>query len=172
MKISIFGEPRRNGAIRLNPFFIETALILPVFALCCCSTLQTLGAAAKRADREQTYAAAVACAESWCELFSASGNTELAAKELFGKNAAESCIVGMRFMIPCDKRFRYAPDENDGAVYISESIEECKRDGLIYGQLFTSDIRIVWEGGTIEESAVYYAPYPLSIPEDEEGGAE
>lgn len=168
MKRSIFGEPRRNGAIRLDPFFIETALIIPVFALCCCSTLQTLGAAARRADREQTYAAAVACAESWCELYSASGNTELAAEELFGKNAAESCIDGMSFMIPCDKLFRYSPNENEGAVYISESIEECGRDGLIYGQLLTSDIRIVWEGGTIEERAVCYDPYPLSIPEEKE----
>ncbi|MGN1107304.1 MAG: hypothetical protein ACI4RH_11675 [Huintestinicola sp.] len=172
MKRSIFGEPRRNGAIRLNPFFIETAFILPVFALCCCSTLQTLGAAAKRADSEQTYAAAVACAQSWCELFSASGNTELAAQTLFGNNAAESCIDGMSFMIPCNKRFKYDPNENDGAVYISESIEECRRDGLIYGQLLTSDIRIIWEGGLIEERAVYYTPYPLSIPEDEEEDTE
>lgn len=170
MKRSIFGEPRRNGGIRLDPFFIEIALIIPVFALCCCSTLQTLGAAARRADREQTYAAAVACAESWCELYSASGNAEFAAEELFGKKAAESCIDGMSFMIPCNKQFGYDPDKNDAAVYISETIEECRRDGLIYGQLLTSDIRIVWEDGTLEERAVFYAPYPLSIPDEQEGG--
>lgn len=168
MKRSIFGEPRHNGAIRLDPFFIEIALIIPVFALCCCSTLRTLGAAAKRADREQTYAAAVACAESWCELYSATGSTELAVGEIFGKNAAENCIGGMSFMIPCDKLFRYAPNETDGAVYITENIEECKRDGLIYGQLLTSDIRIVWKGGTVEERAVCYAPYPLCIPDEQE----
>lgn len=169
MKKSIFGEPRRNGAIRLDPFFIEIALIIPVFALCCCSTLNTLGAAAKRADREQSYAAAVACAESWCELYSAVGNAELAVTELFGKNAADSCIKGMAFVIPCDKLFNYAPQNGVGAVYISENIEECKRDGLIYGQLLSSDIRIVWEGGTVEERAVCYAPYPLCIPDEQEG---
>ncbi|MGN0638840.1 MAG: hypothetical protein ACI4J0_10750 [Huintestinicola sp.] len=168
MKKSIFGEPRRSGGIKLDPFFIEIALIIPVFALCCCSTLRTLGMAAKRADREQTYAAAVACAESWCELYSATGNAQLAAEELFGKKSAENCSDGMSFMIPCDKLFRYAPGDGGGAVYITESIEECKRDGLIYGQLLTSDIRIVWEGGTVEESAVCYAPYPLCIPDEEE----
>lgn len=168
MKRSIFGEPRHNGAIRLDPFFIEIALIIPVFALCCCSTLHTLGAAAKRADREQTYAAAVACAESWCELYSATGSAELAAEEIFGKNAAESCIDGMSIMIPCNKRFGYAPNDGGGAVYITETMEECKRDGLIYGQLLTSDIRIVWEGGSVEERAVCYAPFPLCIPDEQE----
>lgn len=169
MKRSIFDEPRGGGAIRLDPFFIELALIIPVFALCCCSTLQTLGAAARRADREQTYAAAVACAQSWCELYSASGNAELAAEEIFGKKAAERCVHGMSFMIPCDKRFGYTTGEGGStAVYISENISECKRDGLIYGQLLTSDIRIVWDGETVEQRAVYYEPYPLSIPEEQE----
>ena len=95
MKKSIFGVPRHNGGIRLDPFFIETALIIPVFAVCCCGILRILGTAADRADHEQTYAAAVACAESWCELYGASGSLELSAEELFGKQAAECCISGM-----------------------------------------------------------------------------
>lgn len=168
MKKSIFGEPRHNGGFKINPLFIEIAVIIPVFALCCCSTLRTLSAAAKRADREQTYAAAVACAESWCELYSAAGSAEIAAEELFGRNAADNCVNGMSFMIPCDKLFKYSPESGGGAVYITEKIEECKRDGLIYGQLLTSEIRIVWDGGTVEETAVHYAPYPLCIPEDSE----
>lgn len=169
MRRSVFGKPDSNGAIRINPFFIETAIILPVFALCCCAVLRTLAVAAQRADNERTYAAAVACAESWCELFSASGSTELAAEELFGNDAAKANEDSMSFVIPCDRLFAYSPDNGTAAVYITESIEECKCNGLIYGQLITSDISLVWEGGRVEQSAVYYSPYSVSFADESEG---
>ena len=168
MRRSIFGVPRRNGGIRIDPFFIETALIIPVFAICCCGILRILGTAAKRADNEQAYAAAVACAQSWCELYGATGSLELSAEELFGKEAAESCLSGMSATIPTDELFAYSPEQSPSAVYITETVEECKRDGLAYGQLFSSDIRIVWENGEISERAVHYSPYPLVIPAETE----
>ncbi|MBQ5333204.1 MAG: hypothetical protein J6K92_08095 [Oscillospiraceae bacterium] len=168
MKKSIFGVPRHNGGIRLDPFFIETALIIPVFAVCCCGILRILGTAADRADHEQTYAAAVACAESWCELYGASGSLELSAEELFGKQAAECCISGMNMAIPTDDLFTYSPKNSSANVFISETIEECITDGLVYGQLFSSDIRIVWDNGEISERAVHYSPYPVVIPAETE----
>lgn len=172
MRRSVFGSPNTNGAIRINPFFIETAIILPVFALCCCAVLRTLAAAAQKADNERTYAAAVACAESWCEIFSASGSAELAAEELFGKDIAHQNKGNMSFVIPCDGLFGYSPDDRSSAVYISESIEECTNEGLVYGQLITSDIRLVWEGGTVEQSAVFYSPYSLSFAAETEASNE
>ncbi|MCI7766833.1 MAG: hypothetical protein MSJ26_02480 [Oscillospiraceae bacterium] len=168
MKRSIFGFPRNKVGIRLDPFFIETALIIPVFAVCCCGILRILGIAAERADHEQTYAAAVACAESWCELYGASGSLELSAEELFGKRAAESCISGLSAAVPTDELFHYSPEDSSAAVFISESVEECVSDGLVYGQLFSSDIRIVWDNGEISERAVHYSPYPVVIPTETE----
>lgn len=169
MRRSVFGKPSSGGAVRINPFFIETAIILPVFALCCCAVLKTLAVAAQRADNERTYAAAVACAESWCELFSASGSTELAAEELFGEDIVKANEGSMSFSIPCDGLFGYSPDDGTAAAYITESIEECRAEGLVYGQLITSDICLVWEGGRVEQSAVYYSPYSVSFADESEG---
>ena len=167
MKKSIFGIPRNRDGIKLDPFFIETALIIPVFAVCCCGILRILGIAADRADNEQTYAAAVACAESWCELYGNTGSLELSAEELFGKQAAESCISGMNAVIPADEQFHYS-ENGSAAVFISESVEECCTDGLVYGQLFSADIRIVWDNGEICERAVHYSPYPIAFPAEGE----
>lgn len=169
MKRSVFGVPRMSGGIKLNSFFIETSLIIPVFALCCCCILRLLCVAAERADNEQTYAAAVACAESWCELYGAAGSSEEAVRELFGSQVAEDCLSGMSINIPADKSIRYSPDEAHASVFITEKVEECTSEGLAYGLLLTSDIRIVWDNGEISERAVHYSPYPFVVPAGEEG---
>lgn len=168
MRKSVFGIKRAAAPLRLNPLFIEIAVIIPIFAVCCCSVLYILRAAAERADREQCHTAALACAESWCELYGATGELELSARELFGDEAAESCINGMEIFIPMDSGFSYDPEESTASVRITESIEECERDGLVYGNMCRSEIHILWADGEIRETAAHYAPYPTAFRIDEE----
>ena len=84
MRKNIFGIRRADGGILLDSFFTELVLIIPVFAISCCAVLQMFSIAAKAAENRQIKASAIACAQSWCELYSAGRAFEQCAEELFG----------------------------------------------------------------------------------------
>ncbi len=154
MKKNVFGLKGSGAALRIDSFFAELLLIIPVFAAACCAALSLLSAAAKRAENEEIKAEAIACVQSWCELYSISGSAEQCAAEVFGTD-----ISGGEDEFYSDKGF---------SVDVTESCEEMLSGSLAYGQLFISEITVSWDGGEITESAVKYLPYPEVTDSGEE----
>ena len=136
MRKNIFGIRRADGGILLDSFFTELVLIIPVFAISCCAVLRMFSIAAKTAS-------AIACAQSWCELYSAGRSSEQCAEELFG-------ISGTAIIT--DSSFTYDPEGNI-SIIISEDTED-----TAYGQMKTSVINIIWQDGEISETAARYEP--------------
>ena len=135
MRKNIFGIRRADGGILLDSFFTELVLIIPVFAISCCAVLQMFSIAAKAAENRQIKASAIACAQSWCELYSVGRSFEQCAEELFG-------ISGTAIIT-----------EGNISIIISEDTED-----TAYGQMKTSVINIIWQDGEISETAARYEP--------------
>lgn len=148
MRKNIFGIRRINGGIVLDSFFTELVLIIPVFAVSCCAVLQMFSIAADTAHNREIKASAIACAQSWCELYSAGRSSVQCAEELFGSVPAFSGTG----VILADSSFSYDP-EGDISIIISESSEDTAS-----GQLKTSVINIIWQDGELSESAARYVP--------------
>lgn len=158
MKKNIFGLTCRSGAIRIDSFFAELVLIIPVFAVSCCAALELLSSAARKAEAEEAKAAAIACAQSWCELYSMNGSIEECAEAIFGTEAT-SGINGVKGVFTLDGGL---------TAKVSESTEETRNGSMVYGQLCTSEITVSWDGGEITQSAVKYFPYSATIYSEEE----
>lgn len=162
MKGSIYGASKAVSQKGLDPFFIELSLSVLVFAVCCCAVLQMLAISRERAVTEETKAAAVACAQSWCDIYRGCGNAELAAEELFGELPPE-CSNGSQFVIPVDIHCAYSPDNSRIHVIITEKAEDSGTGGIVCGQLYTSDIQIIWQGGEISASSACYKPFAAVV---------
>ncbi|MCM1523030.1 MAG: hypothetical protein NC120_01115 [Ruminococcus sp.] len=162
MKRSIFGTRGTALGVTVDSFFTELALAMPVFALCCCAVLQMLAVSRGRARTEETKAAAIACAQSWCDIYRGCGSAEKAAEELFGELPAE-CMDGSSFAVPADMCRKYFPDRSDITIKITEKTEDSGRNGIVCGQLYTSDIQILWQDGEISASSVCYNPFPAVV---------
>lgn len=158
MKRNIFGLTGRGGAIRVDSFFAELALIIPVFAVSCCAALELLSSAARKAEAEEAKAAAIACAQSWCELYSINGSMEECAEAVFGEGSA-SGIKGFGGVFLLDGGL---------TARVSESTEETRNGSIVYGRLCTSEITVSWDVGELSESAVKYFPYSAIIYSEEE----
>ena len=158
MKKNIFGLTGRGGAIRIDSFFTELVLIIPVFAVSCCAALELLSSAARKAEAEESKAAAIACAQSWCELYSINGSMEECAEAVFGAEAT-SGIKGVKGVFSLDGGL---------TARVSESTEETRNGSIVYGQLCISEITVSWDGGEITESSVKYFPYSAIIYSEEE----
>lgn len=170
MKNSIFGTTRVSHGGAPDSFFIELALSVLVFAVCCCAVLQMLAISRERAVTEETKAAATACAQSWCDIYRICGNADTAAEELFGELPPE-CSNGSLIVIPADINCKYSPDNGHITVIITETTHDSATDNIVYGQLYTSDIRIIWRDGEINASSACYKPFATVVHTGtEEGG--
>lgn len=158
MKKNIFGLTGSGGSIKIDSFFTELVLIIPVFAVSCCAALELLSSAAKKAEAEEAKAAAIACTQSWCELYSINGSIEECAEAIFGAEAAAG-IKGLNGVFSLDGGL---------TVKVHEVTEETQNGSVVYGQLCTSEITVSWDGGEITESAVKYFPCSAVIYSEEE----
>lgn len=149
MKRNIFGIRRFGGGIAVDTFFAELMIIIPVFAISCCGVLQMFSIAARTAENRRIKASAIACAQSWCELYSAGRDTTECAYELF--EGLPDNFPG-HGAIRADKSFAYDPD-GDISVIISESGEDTER-----GRINTSEINIIWSDGELSQAAARYEP--------------
>ncbi len=173
MRKSIFTGVRPSGAgIKIDSFFAELALIIPVFAISCCAVLRMLAVSSERAGDEMYKSLSVTLAQSYCELYSECGSMEKAAAEIFGSDIPDELLSSSRCAVPLDKNGTYSPSSENFAAVITETVEEMTTDGIAYGQLCTSDIRISYEGEEFSCSAVCYIPYKTVIYIGGEDGNE
>lgn len=164
MKKSIFTGRRESfGGIRIDPFFTELAVIIPVFAMCCCAVLQMLSAASKRAETERLRADAVSLSQSYCEIYSVCGSAEEAAEEVFGKDIPKMLLSKSEFAVPLDSDGKYTAEAPVMTALITESSEDTRKGSLVYGQLMISEIHIVFGGEDFGCDAAYYKPFPAII---------
>lgn len=162
MRRSVFGNRKAARIGRTESFFIEVAVAVPVFALCCCAVLYMLAQAAERADHANMTARAAAYVQSWCELYSATGSSETAAAELFGEDA-EKYRSGVDYYIPVDMDFVCCEGSPAAHVSVKERSRDASRDELVYGLISEITVTVIYDGGQISADAVYYEPYDAVI---------
>lgn len=162
VKRSIFtGSRPVGGGIRIDSFFAELSIVIILFSVSCCAVLQMLAVSGERADYEKAKAAAVSAAQSYCELYSTVGNMEITGNEVFGGEDSMQDLQEME--IPLDSRGKRTDKTAYMTVFISEREQETEYDGLVYGLMYTSDIRIAYRGGEFSASSVCYKPYAAVI---------
>ncbi len=172
MRKSIFDSSAvRSPAIRIDSFFAELAIVIPVFAVSCCGVLKMLAVSAERAYSEEIRASSVSCVQSLCEIYSVCGNIDTTVVEMFNENAAQCCSEGISYVIPVDGKLDYNENNPDYTVRLSETVEDARRDNIVYGQLRTLRITLEYSdsSGGFSEEAVFYEPLAAVINMGTEG---
>lgn len=168
---NIFSLKKHHSQIRFDPFFIELAIILPVFAICCCAVLKMLAVSSERAKAEEMRASALTLAGSYCEVYGVCGNMERAAAEVFA-DVPEEILQRNEAVFMTDSCGKYSENGDGLLISVRERSEDVSRDGMIYGVMMYSDITIISGYNETSSSSCCYKPMAAVIGLGEEEGHE
>ncbi|MGN1090430.1 MAG: hypothetical protein ACI4Q6_08520 [Huintestinicola sp.] len=168
---NIFSMKKKHPLIRFDPFFIELAIILPVFAICCCAVLKMLAVSSERAKAEEMRASALTLASSYCEVYGVCGSMERSAAEVFA-DVPEEILQRNEAVFMTDICGRYGENGDELMISVTERSEDVFRDGMIYGVMMYSDITITSKYNEMSSSSCCYKPMAAIIGFGEEEGHE
>lgn len=168
---NIFSVKKKQPMIRFDPFFIELAIILPVFAICCCAVLKMLAVSSERARAEEMRTSALTLASSYCEVYGVCGSMERAAAEVFS-DVPEDILQRSEACFMTDSCGRYVVNDDELMISVTERSEDISCDGMIYGVMMYSDITITSRYSDISSSSCCYKPMAAIISSGKEGEHE
>ncbi len=165
MNRSVFTGEKVSSVRLPAPLFIEIAIIIPVFAVCCCAVVQMLLTASQRSENENLYALSISSAQSYCEIYRAAPDAAAAAREIFGENIPDDRLKGDKYVLGLDKNGIYTDTTASMYAIIAQNKQYTDT-----GTVFTSSVQIIYDDGKFTAQASCYIPSPdyITVVSEEE----